>query len=160
MMKKLAWVLLLAGCYEQENGEPWVPDRLPDAITQEGMLVFYDEGVEQQEPALLDQYWLEAQQCIGIEMLPPVVHVVGSVEQWAERNNFDLDGVKATHNIQNENVAGLTLDRPLGSFIVLDEPEQKRVWKHEFIHILMSNHNFTIDENSFHQSSLWECQYL
>lgn len=133
------------------------PSRAPDMVTDIGIFVYFEPYVEGRDinglslnRDQIDQSWTETQDCIGMYSdNPPTILVVPDVTQWMNERGRDSDHVEGKALLQ-ENLV----------LILLAHATQAKLFKHEFIHIVLHQNHVSNSLNKNHQPEyLWACQY-
>lgn len=143
---KLAGSLLLislglAGCGHDLTAA--IPDREPDVVTKTGISMYVEAADARViTPKQIDLVWGWVQFCLSMTAKPPTVLIVNNV-----------DAVLLAHDIKPPR-EGLNGYARYDDNIVLiqSRPEDAlRLWRHEFIHILLHQNGFDDDLNSNHE---------
>lgn len=160
--------LLLSGCKVSESEpsvpkapENGIPNIVPYIVTDEGIFIYWESSLEP-EPTmtldrdLIDQWWIETQQCLGMEAEPPIVRITDDVGDICPGVTSDRPGALCI-SLEPAPIVlrtDMTFSKP-----VWDVMGDRVVWKHEFTHYIgeeNSRPEFRIHDDA---APHWQCQW-
>lgn len=158
----------LAENSESEVRVSGVPDLLPFAITDSGLLVYWESekdpaelaalGYEVYDRETIETWWIEAQQCLGLEAEPAIVRIVDDVRDLCPGFSrmtagayCEVDGI---FQILIETGYAYNDYTPLWDVV-----DDRRVWKHEFTHHLAEANGIEGHWDHGGPDYLWQCQH-
>lgn len=150
MKKQMLIMIVLVGCQSdgQEN-EPMGADpfRLPEIVTDEGILVFIESGELKADAESIDTWWIETRQCTQLSAEPPFIHIVNDLGEACELASDDLVG----GHCNNGN----------GWFVAIESDYSDKRWlyKHEFIHYIRNQNGDDSHKSHDPNDSMWQCQW-
>src|SRR5690606_2713227 len=93
----------------------------------------------------IEQWWIEVQQCTGMEAEPPVVYIVDDVVDYCPTR----EGTNAVHCV---------IDGESTIYIQVNGSRIRRNWKHEFLHYLAWA-NDRMDYYYHEPDWWWQCEW-
>lgn len=151
-------LLFVSGCNQRTDLSNSIPSRIPDIITDSGVIVYIESDMgDKMRPASrsrqnIQDSWDATQECLGMYSdTPPVAIVVDDVQEWLAKNGVFR---------KKENLIGYAAFD--SNLVIIKDSEFYfwRLWKHEFIHILLHQNGTSDDLNSDHKPDyLWHCQH-
>lgn len=178
IMRLLAsWMMALAlalsaGCKEtadsedkgMDEPESGIPDIPPYMVTDEGIFIYWESELDPDftmtlDRDLIDQWWIEVQQCLGLEAEPPIVRIADQVSDICPGAK---DGGLGALCISLEPDPIVLNASTTASQPVWDTAEDRLVWKHEFIHYVGEENGkveFREHDGISDPAPHWQCQW-
>ncbi len=144
-----AILALMAGCYEnpsddsassdesEDTAKPiGIPNMLPHMITDEGVAIYWESELDPAaamkiETSTIDQWWIETQQCLGLEAEAPIVRITDDLQSICENSDSELGtfclGMDPAPIVLH---VGATINPRW------NVAEDRLIWKHEFTHYI------------------------